>query len=142
MHSGFADRAVQHYDHTGRFFPSRLGSGIGYAVSFEERAVWVTLHVSMDDDALTKRIFDKLYADRASIEAEFTASPAARWEWRSHDAHRFSSISIRRVGAIHDLPDRLTETRAWMLDMLPRLGAVFDPRLAVVVGRLRAGDGA
>ena len=142
VHSGFADRAVQHFDHTGRFVPSPLGSGIGYATSFEERAVWVTLHIRMHDNALTKRVFDELYADRASIEAELTALPAARWEWRRHDAHRFSSISIRRVGAIHDPPDRLTETRAWMLDMLPRLRAVFDPRLAVVVGRLRADDGA
>ena len=142
VQSGFADRAVQYFDHTGRLFPSRFGRDIGYAASFWKGAAWVSLHIRMDDNALTKRVFDDLHAERARVEAELTATPAVRWEWRRHDAHTFSTINLRRDGAIHDPPDRLAETRAWMLDMLPRCRAVFDPRLAAVVERLRAADGA
>ena len=59
-----------------------------------------------------------------------------------YDAYTFSSINVRRDGFIHDAPEHLEQTRAWMLDMLPRLQHVFDPRLARIVPGLAEADGA
>ena len=92
--------------------------------------------------ARTKRIFDELEADRERIEASIDADPAPEWHWRRHDAYTFSSINVRRDGFIHDAPEQLEQTRAWMLDMLPRLQHVFDPQLARIVPGLAEADGA
>ena len=46
----------------------------------------------------------------------------------------YSTISIRRDGSINDSPDKLKETRDWMLDLLPKFKAVFDPRLKDILG--------
>ena len=140
LQSGFAGRSLQHFDHTGRFLRSRLDPGIGYAASFWRGVAWVGLHIRMDDTAHTKRVFDALQADRASIEADLLAPDASAWSWLRHDAFTFSSINLRRDSAIHKPPDRLHETREWMLDMLPRLRAVLDPRLAAIIEGLRAAD--
>lgn len=136
----FADRPVHHFDYTGRFFRSGLDPGIGYAASLWRGAAWVGLHIRMEDKARTKRVFDELHADRASIESDLPAPDGLRWSWLRHDAYAFSSINLRRDGAIHDPPDRLAETRMWMLDALPRLRAVLDPRLATILDELRAPD--
>ena len=142
LRTGFAGRSLQHFDHTGRFFRSRLDPGIGYAASFWKGVAFVGLHIRMDGTAHTKRVFDALHADRAGIEAELPALDGSAWSWLRHDAYTFSSINVRRDGAIHDPPDRLAETREWMLYMLPQLRAVFDPRLAAILEGLRAPDSA
>ena len=41
----FAEKAVNYFDHTGRFFPSRLDEDTGYAVSIWNNGAWVSLHV-------------------------------------------------------------------------------------------------
>ena len=98
------------------------------------------------------RIFDELHAAREEIEAEFTElvgdheqtdadATAPQWSWRRYDRWAFHSISITRDGAIHDPPEELEEIRAWMLDHLPRLKAVFAPRVEAIPGRLPVGDG-
>ena len=68
---GFADSHRQQFGHTGRFFPSRLNRGIGYAVSLEKgKDAWVTLHIQTDDNDLTKCIFDELLAERDDVAIE------------------------------------------------------------------------
>ena len=130
LRTGFADRAVQHFDHSDRFFPSRHNPGVWYASSLEKKNdAWVTLHIQADDKELTKRIFDKLCADRKQIELSIDAGPDPEWSWRRYDSYLFSSINIRKNGSIDDLPEKLKETRAWMLDLLPKFKEVFDPRL-------------
>ena len=142
MRSGFADRAVRDYDHTERLFPSRLHRGIGYVAAFGKGTAYVGLRIRMGDNARTKHTFDDLQADRTSIEAELADVPHVRWTWNRHPRFTYSSVNLVRDGAIHDPPDRLAETQAWMLDALPRLRAVFDPRLAAILEGLRAADGA
>ena len=127
---GFADKTVQLFDYTGRFFPSRFDENTGYAVSFWKNGAWVSLHIQMEDTKLTKRIFDELMARRKVIERSVEAGPAPDWQWLRHDNFTFSSINVRRDGSIDDPPEKLEETRAWMLDLLPKLKEVFDPRLA------------
>lgn len=127
---GFADKAVQLFDYTGRFFPSRFDDDTGYAVSFWKNGAWVALHIQMEDTELTKRIFDELVANRKVIERSVEAGPAPDWQWLRHDNFTFSSINVRRDGSIDDPPEKLEETRAWMLDLLPKFKEAFDPRLA------------
>ena len=126
----FADSDGQYFDHTGRFFPSRVNKGFGYAVSFfRANSAWVSLHIPTENKALDKQVFDKLEACRKQIEASVDAGPNAEWVWSRHDRYFFSTISVRRDGSINDPPDKLKETRDWMLDLLPKFKAVFDPRL-------------
>ena len=138
--SGFADRALQDFDHTERLFPSRPHGGIGYVAAFWKGSAYVGLRIRMDTNARTKHIFDELHADRESIEAGLGAMPDAHWSWHRHDRFTYSSINVVRDGAIHDPPDRLAETRVWMLDALPRLRTVLDPRLATILDGLRTLD--
>ncbi len=127
---GFADKVFQHFDYTDRIFPSSLDPGIGYEVSFYKDWAWVTLSIRMEEPERTKRIFDRLEVDREAIERSVEAGPAPDWQWLRHDYYAFSSISVRRDGSIDDPPEKLEETRRWMLDQLPKLKDVLDPRLA------------
>ena len=131
---GFADKAVNYFDHTGRIFPSRLNPDIGYSVSFfGDNSAWVTLHIQMEDNELTKHLFDKLKVDREQIERSVDAGPDPEWQWLRYDNYTFSTVSLRRDGFIHDPHKKLEETRAWMLDLLPKLKEAFDPRLTEVL---------
>lgn len=126
----FVDKAIQRFDHTGRYFPSRLNPCAWYAVSLEKNnSAWVSLHIEAGSREETKRIFDRLRDHRDQIEDEFDAYPKAEWHWYRHDNYGFSSINIRRDGAIYDPPDKLEETRAWMLDMLRKMKEIFDRRV-------------
>ena len=124
----FADKAIHHFDYRGRFFPSRLNRGVGYAASLEgKNDAWVTLHVRTDDVGLTNRIFDELKACREDIESSI--GPGPEWHWNRWDRFTFSSINIRKDGSIDNPHGRLEETRAWMMDLLPKFKEVFDRRL-------------
>ena len=134
---GFADKAVQRFGHTGRLFHSRLHRGVWYGASLEgENDAWVTLLIETEDNEQTKQIFDKLQADLEQIESSIAVDPSPEWRWYRYDKYTFSTISIRKDGSIHDPPEKLQETKAWMLDLLPKLREVFDPRVAKVLSGL------
>lgn len=130
----FADKATQNFGKTGRIFPSHQNPGLGYAMSLEgNNDAWVTLQIRMEDNDLTKTVFDQLRKDRGTIEAHI---PDQEWKWNQY--RLFSSINVRRDGSIDDPPEKLDETRAWMLDLLPKFKEVFDPRVADILKELRA----
>ena len=147
---GFTDKAVQHFDPTGRRFPSASTDAAScfYAASLQrQNDAWVTFHVRANDIERTNRIFDELHASREEIEAEFAARislrdqasagpPAPEWNWGKFAPFFFFSISVRRDGSILDSPQQHEEIRAWMLDHLPHLKAVFDPRVAAILKRI------
>ena len=136
--ASFADKAVYYFNSSGRLFPSRLHSGIGYAVSFWKDAAWVTLKIQMEDNGVTKRIFDELKKDQAQIEQCINGQ---EWDWNRHDAYTFSTINLRMDGcSIDDPPEKLVETRQWMLEYLPKLKEAMDHRLDGVLAEL-ASDG-
>ncbi len=140
VQTGFADKAVQRFNYQDRF-PSRLNPSVGYRVSLEgENDAWVTLHIQTEVKELTKQVFDELHADREEIDkdvkARIDADPDPEWHWYRRNRDWFSSINIRRDGSIDDLPEKLDETRAWMLDLLPKLREVFDPRVEAILSRL------
>ena len=131
--AGFAERAVQRFGPSDRHFPSPLNEGIWYAASLEgTNDAWVTLHIEMGDKKQTEHIFDTLLKQQEQIQECL----AGEWHWRRHDPYFFSSISIRRDGSIDDCDEKLEETRAWMLNLLPKLKEVFDPRLAEILKEL------
>ena len=137
IRADFADKTVYQYGHTGRFFPSRISDGVGYAVSLEGRNdAWVTLHIQTESNELTKRIFDALQNCREDIESRIDAGPSLEWHWRRYDRYTFSSINIRSDGSIDDPPEEMEQTRAWMLDLLPQFKEVFDPSVADIVRRM------
>ena len=131
---GFADKAVQYFDHTGRIFPSRLNPAIGYSVSFYRDSAWVSLHLQTEDKEINKQLFEELKVDQKQIERRVDAGPDPDWQWLSRDRDSFSTINIRRDGSIDDPPEKLEANRAWMLDLLPKLKEAFDPRLAEALG--------
>ena len=132
--TGFAaERPIQKFDYSGRYFPSTENDNIWYAASLEgKNDAWVTLHIT-DDVETTKFLFDQLRADKDRIESSIEANPEPDWCWRRHDKHTFSSINIRKDGSIDDPADRLEVTRVWMLDLLPKLKEVFEPRIAEIL---------
>ena len=64
--------------------------------------------------------------------------PDQEWDWRSNNRHAFSSISLRRDGSIDDPPEKLKETKQWMLENLRRFKCIFDQRVADILKKLRA----
>jgi hypothetical protein len=135
--TGFAYSARQIFDSTGRGYPAGLHDGILYAASLEgTNDAWITLHISMKNNQLTKQIFDTLEEDRTQIESSLDAD----WHWYRHSGSSFSSINVRSDGSIDDSPENLEEIRAWMLDMLPKLKGVFNPRLERILSELPAED--
>ena len=137
--AGFADKANNHFDSSGRRFPSGRNTGIWYAVSLTGKGyAWVTLHIGTEEDDLTKRIFDELERDKEAIEASMALGPVQKWCWHRHPNYLFSSINVRRDGSIDGPPEQLNEIRAWMLDLLPKFKEVFDPRVADILKELEA----
>ncbi len=129
-----AVRPIRMFDHTGRYFPSIENDGIWYAASLEgKNDAWVTAHIRCEDNEMTKNLFDKLEANKDQIESSLIAYPEPEWRWLRHDRYSFSSINIRKDGSIDDPEDKLEETRTWMLDLLPKLKEVFDPRIAALL---------
>ena len=136
IRAGFADRAIQYYDYTGRFFRPSLQPDTGYAVSFDWRnSAWVSLHIQTWDNELTDKIFDELHDDRKDIEASIDAGASPKWQWLRHDAYSFSSISVRKDASIDDPPEKLEQVRSWMFDLLPKFKEVFDPRVSEILNR-------
>ena len=136
MRRRFANKANLYFNHSGRYFPTRFTQELRYAASFGKVYAWVTFNIRMKDKEQTKRIFDELIAQRKDIEASIDAVHSADWHWSRNDHYRFSSISVKREGRIDDPPEKLAETRAWMLDLLVQFKACFDPRLAEILQRL------
>ena len=135
IRTGFADKApVQRFGRTGRHFYIRSRRDIAYAASLEgENDAWVTLHIETEDGKeRTKEIFDTLRKDQEQIEQ----SIGAELDWRRYDPHTFSSISLRRDGSIDDPPEKLAATREWMLEYLPRLKEVMEPRMEAIMAEL------
>ena len=129
----FSEKAVHHFDHTGRRFPSGRHTGIAYAVSFLGNKAWVSVYIQLEDKNRTKQVFDKLKDSREAIERSVVVLPDSKWQWNRRNNWVFSSINIGRDGSIDDPPAKLEETRAWMIEHLPKLKEVFDPYLNKVL---------
>ena len=123
------DRAyARDYQHFGSAF-----DGIEYAAFFGADSVWVYLAISTDDKDFNERVFDALQQRSEQIEAEIDAE----WHWDRSNRYSSSYVKLIRGGVIDDPPEKLEETRAWMLKYLFRLKEVLDPHLEQVLRDLR-----
>ena len=140
--TGFADKAIHHFDRSGRRLPSGVNPGVAYAAGFTEgkNTAWVSLYIQMSDGALTKRTFDELMANRETFQSRIEDGVDGDWGWNRHDRFTFSSINVRMVGSIDDPPEKLDETRAWMLSMLAKFKEVFDPFVQDMLAALTSAE--
>ena len=78
------------------------------------------------------RIFDALHTEAVQVEAELDTE----WFWEKHGNHPWASLGIRRDGSIDDPLERLKELGEWLVEHLPKLKAVLNPRLEKITGEL------
>ena len=133
----FADDPRQRFDHRDRLFPSPVAPGVGYAVSFWKNYAWVSVHIETEHKHLTKELFDALQAERHHLESLVGAVPDSEWVWDRHNPHSFCTVNIRKNASIDGSPEQLDATREWMLNLLPKLKEVFEPRLDRLLAELR-----
>ena len=129
LQRGFADR-VGWYQNRPRV-PTGF-EGVSYIMNFFGQTVAAYLVISMGNAETTNRIFDALQEDSAQLESQLDA----RWFWSRRGNSPFAQLGIERDGSIDDPPERLQELGAWLVEHLPKLKAVLNPRLERILGEL------
>ena len=86
----------------------------------------------MGNVQLGRRIYESLLLQRREIEGELGSNPL----WDSGENNSETSVTLNVEGSISDPPERLDEIRAWMLETLPKLRDVFNPRLEKILAEL------
>jgi hypothetical protein len=135
---GLMDRLREEYRFTGArkaqaqswyFFSSGI-KGVSYSIAFAggSRAQAETC-IDREDKVWNKWLFDELYAQHETIEAEF----GERLEWERLDNRRASRIANKRPGSIEDSPETLEEIENWAIDRLLRFKRVIRPRVSAIV---------
>jgi len=82
------------------------------------------IYIDSGDADENKAFFDRLYADRESIESEFGDS----LEWERLDDKRASRIALYRPGSIEDSSEHLQEIHDWGIQNLLQFKKVFGTR--------------
>ena len=101
---------------------------------------WVSLYMGTADDKRTNLIFNELQRGKEQIEASFDAADCVAIQWMQDDGTGYSGAHIRRDGSIDDPPEKLEETRAWMIENLLKFKAVFEPRLKIILSEIPGDD--
>lgn len=118
----------------GHPFPSGITDICYYASLEGERKVWVYIPGWPKD--FKQPIFDKLRADRNSIEKELELGncPNTHIEW---NVPKTGTIGVWRDGSIDDPEAKLEEIREWMFHYLLKFKEVFNPRIEAIVAESR-----
>ena len=108
-------------------FPSGLNVGGTYYAGFDSEGAWVYLWFlgGRGRRDLTNQVYDMLHQDRQHIESGLVGE----WVWDRQSAYWYFSVSLWVDGSINDPPGRLNEIRSWMLETLPKIKEIFNPRL-------------
>ena len=115
-------------------FASISGEDVCYRASLEgSNDAWVSLYVGATGDERTERIFSALKKESEQIQAILGATRNAVLQWMQDDGTNRSGVHIRRDGSIDDPPEKLEETKAWMIENLIKFKAVFEPRLEKIL---------
>ena len=135
----FAASCRQAWWYKDRFFPSSFDTDIGYVASLQDRAYVYILIRTWDGVAFNNKLFDALKAQEQEIESTIDAQ--GNMYWAPFNAHSFSTIGFSRDASIDDSPEKLEETRTWMLDLLPKFKDVFEERVESLLTKLRTPHG-
>ena len=118
-------------------FASALEENIWYQASLERvNDAWASLYVGIEGNERTNRIFDALQEESEQIEARFNFIDNSKLEWLRRDGTGYSGIHIRTDCSIDDPPEKLAETKAWMIENLLKFKAVFEPRLERILAEI------
>ena len=107
-------------------------SGFRYYWSMERnraQRVAVYLEMKTGDQEHEKKIFDSLELEKSDIEE----SLGRKLIWK--DAKKIQIILQGEEAWINDPPEKLNQIREWILEHLPKLKRVFDPRLEEILGQ-------
>jgi hypothetical protein len=100
--------------------------GYVYSVSFANGGrLRVDLYLDLQDTNENKAAFEKLHAEKDSIEADF-GEPLT---WERLDNRRACRISVYTEGSIDDAQDALAAHRRWMAEKLLKMKKVLGPRI-------------
>ncbi|MFT4038743.1 MAG: DUF4268 domain-containing protein [Thermomicrobiales bacterium] len=106
-------------------------SDITYGLTFiRGNLVQVETYIGRQDRELNKWLFDALYEQRSTIEAEF-GEPLS---WERLDARRASRVAIKRSASITDDPAVLRDIEEWGIERLLRMKRVMGPKLESLIG--------
>ena len=94
----------------------------------------VSLYLGAAGDKRANWIFDTLQKEKDRIEASF--DDADSLEWLRNDGTGYSGVHVRTDCSIDDPPEKLEETRAWMIERLIQFRAVFEPRLEKILDEI------
>lgn len=142
--NGFPGKMVGRYDNDRRFeskFP-----GLSYGVGFwpEDRSnvgVYLWIHAKDQRDR-NQHIYQQLLASRAEIDAEMGVGEPrtnSRWNpdtWPRGPDWGYAAVGVWTPGGIYSPPERLQEIHEWVLEYLPRVKEVLDPRLEEILRTL------
>ena len=98
---------------------------VQYGARLTGREAKVEVYIGSKDRDWNKFLFDKLMKHREHIESDLSES----LEWERQDGWRYSRVAISHKGSIDDNPEKLEETRNWMIEKLQDFKRVFGPML-------------
>ena len=120
---------------------STLSADISYQTSLERNTdAWVSLYVGTADDERTNRIFGALQNGQEEIEANFDVANSPELQWMGDDGTGRSGVHVWTECSIEDPPEKLAETRAWMIENLIKFKAMFEPRLKEILREIPDDD--
>lgn len=125
------------YENGMQGFASTLSQDITYQASLErDTDAWVSLYVGTAGDERTNRIFDALQKEKVQIEASFDVANDPELKWMRDDGTGHSGVHVLSNCSIDDSPEKLEETRAWMIEFLLKFREIFEPRLERILSEV------
>lgn len=101
-------------------------SGFVYGVSFAQGGrLRAELYINTPDGDRNKAAFEKLLAQRSTIESDF-GEPL---EWEPLEGKKACRIAAYRKGSIEDPPEAIDQYLAWAIEQFVTLRKTFGPRL-------------
>ena len=97
----------------------------------------VYFYLGSGNREMNTQVFNALESDRESIEREL----GEELHWEANTSGVRLAVRLLRRGFLDDTPEELAELQAWMIEMLPKLKAVFEPRLAEIAQDLQMEQG-
>ena len=104
---------------------------VWYVLGLEDGSAWAYLWL-MGGDEFNVRVYDALQLMQDEIDEELGTDP----DWQKGDDESGSSVTLSIGSSIDDPPEKHDETRTWMLEILPKLRDILNPRLEKVLSDL------
>ncbi len=112
----------------------RSGPFGSYSLNFPTKGLRVEAYLDMQDRALTKLLFDKLWAKREALENAY----GEQLGWERLDDRSASRIAAYRTAPNLDDPEKVEAALSWAVTHSLRFLEVFDEKLRTTAASLRA----